>query len=523
MTFKSTAIIVVALLWYAKAQGQVPGVLRPLSANDSILYDIYLRRAIFYEPVKYDSSLYFAQKALDLATKLGQVAWMLRSTALMGQTYLNMGNEATALQYYFHCTRLALLAKDTVQLGRSLRQIGEINTHAGDNERALGFFGEALGAFRGIGHQAEMAHTLNDLGNVNQLLGKWVEAARLYQESLGLARRAADQAPLAGVLASLGNLALQQRQYAISLQYYTEALSHAQRQDDPQLISDLLVSLGRLYLLRGQPERGITYAQRALTEAKAARSVRHLRIQAKAHLILADSYFAIGNGEEAFVAQKQAITLNDSLTRLRDTEAVAKVNAGFELERKQQEMDKMRVSAHKNAARQEVNRQLFTAGIVVLSLFSLLLVAYYRRKTKTNQALARKNVELEQQKQQIAKQAAQVREANAEISRKNEILSQYAHELDAKVQARTAALLSQNEKLVEYGFINAHRLRAPVASILGLTRLLMMSPLQQSEFEVVAALDQTTKQLDGIVHEIKAILEMAEYQEQPELPPRHSE
>lgn len=528
MTFRSTTLLVVAALaWHTHAYGQSQRDLPPPAARDSLDFHSFLQSAIKYEPILYDSALYFAQKALELATERQEKRWLLRAVGLIGQIRLNMGDESTALQFYFQSANLSAQLADNSQLGKSFYQIGAINEHAGNVTEAQGYFVEALAAFRAIDNKLEMANTFNALGHLNQSIGNIDEATENYRQALALARQANDSAVLALILSSLGDLAVRQRQFQGALTNYFEALKFSQQTNDSYLISNVLINLSRLYLVRGQPKPGLVYAQRALAASQKLKSVRALANLAKANLALADGYFAIGETGKAFASQKSAIDLRDSLQRLRNAEEVAKVNAGFQVERRQREMEKLQLRERESLARQNLNRQLFTAGIIFLLLFSLLLVAHNQRKLKTNRVLARKNAALVAQKQQINAQTSQMRAVNqqvelsnqvlaqalAEISRKNEELHRYADELDEKVQSRTAALLNQNEKLVEYGFVNAHKLRAPVASILGLTRLLMMTPLQQHEFELVAALDQTTKQLDVIVHEIQAILQSAEYRE----------
>jgi hypothetical protein len=528
MTFRNTAMAF-AVAFFCQLAAYPQSRIRPQAANpsDSARFQATLQRAIGLEATHYDSSLLLAQQALEQATRAGQTRWMLQSAILAGKLYFQLGNEATALQYYFQCLDLAAQLADSLQRGKAFYQIGTINQHVGNSRLAVSFFAESYTHFRAAGSQSEAAKALNAIGHLYQQRGRASEATGFYQRGLALARQANDPVALAQLLANLGEMALGEGKQSLALERYLEALSHAERTTDPYLVPNLLIKLGYLYQSRGQPERSIAYAQRALEQAQQNRSVQQLDNVAKAYVALADSHFAIEDPAQAFVYQKLAGHLHDSLTHLRNAEAVAKVNAGFEVARRQQEMEQLRRRERENAARQEQVRVYFMAGMALLLLVSLLLMAYNRRKAKLNQVLARQNAELEAQKQQIARQSALVREANeeinltnqalaqalAEISQKNTALHRQAEELDAAVQARTAALLSQNEKLVEYGFINAHKLRAPVASILGLSRLLMMLPLQPQEFEIAAALDQTTKQLDEIVHEIKRVLETAEYRE----------
>jgi signal transduction histidine kinase len=79
--------------------------------------------------------------------------------------------------------------------------------------------------------------------------------------------------------------------------------------------------------------------------------------------------------------------------------------------------------------------------------------------------------------------------------------------LEELVHQRTYQLEMKNKALEEYAFINAHKLRAPVASILGLIPIFKSLPLNSEGVEVVGHLKKSTDQLNDIVHSITKALE----------------
>lgn len=79
--------------------------------------------------------------------------------------------------------------------------------------------------------------------------------------------------------------------------------------------------------------------------------------------------------------------------------------------------------------------------------------------------------------------------------------------LEKLVQERTAELVKKNQALEEYAFINAHKLRAPVASILGLVSIFRSLPLDEEGKNVVGHLELSTQKLDSIVNSITKAIE----------------
>jgi signal transduction histidine kinase len=73
--------------------------------------------------------------------------------------------------------------------------------------------------------------------------------------------------------------------------------------------------------------------------------------------------------------------------------------------------------------------------------------------------------------------------------------------LETRIEERSKQLLLQNQKLAEYSFVNAHKLRAPVASIIGLIQLLDQVDPPDRE-TVLTHLKTCAVQLDHIIQEI---------------------
>ena len=120
------------------------------------------------------------------------------------------------------------------------------------------------------------------------------------------------------------------------------------------------------------------------------------------------------------------------------------------------------------------------------------------------------------------KSAVTLKEKSDEIEAQNEELktiqahlSKVNNDLEKRVQLRTEELKISNEKLLmknlqltEYAFYNSHKLRAPVASILGLVGLMENKKATAEDFPIfVEKIKQTTMNLDEVIMEINTILE----------------
>lgn len=100
--------------------------------------------------------------------------------------------------------------------------------------------------------------------------------------------------------------------------------------------------------------------------------------------------------------------------------------------------------------------------------------------------------------------------SNEEIQSQAEEIKGINDNLELLVKERTEELEKKNIALEEYAFINAHKLRSPVASILGLIHLMQKVELNDEAQKVLDHLKDSTEKLDSIVNSITKAIERGE-------------
>jgi ligand-binding sensor domain-containing protein len=110
------------------------------------------------------------------------------------------------------------------------------------------------------------------------------------------------------------------------------------------------------------------------------------------------------------------------------------------------------------------------------------------------------NEEIRASQEEVMAQRDALAEKNSEIERMNA-------NLEKIVADRTRVLEEQNERLAEYAFINAHKLRAPLASILGIINLLLIEKSEEQKHVLLDHLQKSSISLDYIVRSINQMLE----------------
>ncbi|MEO1052737.1 MAG: two-component regulator propeller domain-containing protein [Bacteroidota bacterium] len=146
--------------------------------------------------------------------------------------------------------------------------------------------------------------------------------------------------------------------------------------------------------------------------------------------------------------------------------------------------------------------------LITLLLLVLMFIGYrirfyvmLKQQQKLKAIVKSRTQEIERQHQEIERQNEKL------IQQKEEILA-INEGLEGMVKERTNQLIEQNKKLLEYTFINSHKLRAPICRILGLINLWEMEPDNRNY--MIKLLHKTGNELDEVSREINNVLDTVE-------------
>lgn len=147
--------------------------------------------------------------------------------------------------------------------------------------------------------------------------------------------------------------------------------------------------------------------------------------------------------------------------------------------------------------------EFFVNGGLLLMVVGLFMYALIKtrydltiKEIKARLALKVSNEAIQQQNQEIQSQAERIKAINDNLER--------------LVHERMLDLQRKNEALEEYAFINAHKLRSPVARILGLTNLVLKLELNDEGKTIINHLQKSTEELDFVVGTITKTIEKAD-------------
>lgn len=157
----------------------------------------------------------------------------------------------------------------------------------------------------------------------------------------------------------------------------------------------------------------------------------------------------------------------------------------------------------------ELNQFFVRGGLLLIASAAFMTILIRTRHDLTVKEI-KARIALQLSNEAIQAQNEEIKNQNLEIQAQGEEIRGINENLESLVASRTAELEKKNLALEEYAFINAHKLRSPVASILGLINLLNKMPVSEESQSVLEHLKSSAEKLDEIVSSITKAIQRGE-------------
>ena len=438
-----------------------------------------------------------ATHATELAPETKFARGHARSLTIIGNSYWYEGVFEIAQNYYLMAARQYESINDNIGLGGVYNNIGEVYKKMGDNNNALKFL-MASADLRKSDERAQ-ALTLYNIGELYAFMNDLPAASRYIEQSLSLAIKNNDRRVIGYSYTGLGLILAKQKKPREALDFFIRAEKIWKEISEMRLLIQAYQDMADAYRELKMFDQAEKYLSLSL-EMSSLIKAPDLLVNNYLRLSKLDS--ARGNHNKALVNLYKYTTLKDSVYNLAKSEQIARLQMAFESEEKERENNQLKSEQLFKESQLNLQRQIIYAISTGLLLTGIMAWFLYRQRHKiltVNKILNEKNSEISTQKLAIEMQAVA-------LIKLNEDLQELNRNLEARIEQRTGQLTVQNQKLIEYAFVNAHKLRAPISSILGLINL-MDQATPEEHAAIFSHLKTCGIQLDNITRQISRDLE----------------
>ena len=438
-----------------------------------------------------------ATHATELAPEIQFPRGYARSLTVIGNSYWYEGVFEFAQNYYLLAARQYEAAGDSIGLGQTYNNIAEVYKKTGDYSKSLEFLKASMNLKKRDFNTQGI--TLYNIGELYILINDLSKATDYIEQALSVSLRANDTRVLGYCYNGLGVIHYKLKKYQDALDYLLRAEKSWKEVGEMRLLIQTYQDMADVYRELGLFDKAEKYLMLSM-EMSSLIKVPDLLVSNYLKLSKLDS--AKGNYSQALTNLYRHTTLKDSVYNLAKTEQIARLQMTFESENRERENAQLRSEQQFRESQLKLQRQIIytiSVGLVLTGIMAWFLYRQRHRILSVNKILQGKNDEIGTQKLAIEMQATALIKLNEELQELNK-------SLEARIDQRTQQLTIQNQKLTEYTFVNAHKLRAPVSSILGLINLVEKSS-KEEQLVILAHLKTCGNQLDTITRQISRNLE----------------
>lgn len=395
--------------------------------------------SVAYKNALFDTAIYYAQRALELATSkqyrygiakannnIGVVhlvksdyrnALACFTTSLkimeelsdtkgqanlysnMGIIYYRQGLAPLALSYFFKALKIDLANKDSTNMSQDYRDIGMVYKYQENFHQALEYYKQALEIQKASQDSVNLSITYNNIGAMYASQNQNKEALNNYEKALNIMEQIKGASPhaLSFYHQNIGVLYKEMGEYEQAYKHLLIARKGYEHADDKQSVGTNYMHIGNLFLLQQKTLLGKAELLKAL--AISEKFNNHESLSEIYHsLAFADS--TLGYYKSAFGYFQKYSAYKDSVFNESNNKEITTLQLNYEFTQREDSliMNNQKILAIKEAtlSGQRQKQWLMGAGIGLLMVVGGLLFYQNRAQKKNNSKLSQLNQALDE-------------------------------------------------------------------------------------------------------------------------------
>ncbi len=425
-------------------------------------------------------ALQYALKAQDLAQKSNNQVYIAFALVKAGSALLTLNEFGESRISYEKGLEILkqLNAKEpnrtdvNLNLAQAYYGLGLVDYYLGDYEQSVIYYQDALRKYTGFNDRQKVANIYQNMGLVHYDLGNFDLSLEYYFKSLDLNKKLNTKTNIAGLTQNIGLFYLHNKDYQKATSYINESLKTYREIDDKEGIATSYSNMGLIVQEQGEYRKALGYFQDAyksfseigylpgiimtlhnigtayadlkqfsLALSQYQRSLRMADSVGYTDMVLTN-YEAISNlytGKEdykmALEYQTTYYQLKDSVYSEESKNKIAELETSFNVEVKEQELARKNIELKQ----QKVYKYLLIGSVLASLIFLVFMIVAYSRKSRAEKQLKlhKKKLELliEQKTEELKTSISERRYALESDRLKSAFLANMSHELRTPMNA----------------------------------------------------------------------------------------
>lgn len=457
----------------------------------------------------YQLALIIHSLELGIADSLNRRDAKVRALNNTGVVYRRLDDYTKGMDYHLQALELAEEINDSKGYVVAGNGLGNIQYLLGNYEEALRWFRKCLRIEQSMNQLLGVAINLNNIGNVYMKKGELDKALEYYMLSLEVNRELGSVKGIAICYNDIGNIYRLQANYEKALNYHLLALELNREQDDFNFLAYSYIQAGKIYVDMNLPDKAIPYIQKGIELSYNTMTKANLK---EAYGLMFRVYKLKGDPWKALHFYELSSAMHDSILNEQTRMRVWQMQILFDRERSDNQIALLQSESEISALR--LKRQQFfnllIGFLLAVAIAALIMLVYFfRMRTRNNRLLLEKNTQIEQAQNDLQRYADKLLEAKEEAEQSNKaksvFLANMSHEIRTPMNSVIgfADILSniiRDEKQLTY----LESIRSSGKSLLTLINdILDLSKIEAGKVEI----DRGPVDLQSLFSEMKTLFE----------------
>ncbi|MFT6868016.1 MAG: tetratricopeptide (TPR) repeat protein [Cyclobacteriaceae bacterium] len=367
---------------------------------------------------KLDSSIFYGQKALDIAMKNSFNKEMVNLLSDLGYFKQSAGEFDSSTYYFLKCLEMAHLMEDSIYIGAAHIGLGTNQQHTGSIDKAIESYYDALDIAEKIDNQPLIITAKLNIATINYDHHPEKLKSSFFLDLLTLSRSIGDKQREISVLEWLGYLKADSGDFDLSINYFQEGIRINREVKDQNREILLLQGISYTYNKSGDHQKSINtnneiielskssgyelylpsmyvnnvYNYMALEKFKEAIRDAILAIEVgeksnqiesyfKVYPKLALAYHQVGNHQKAYEAQLKYSQINEEVFNSEKSKQLTEIETKYETEKKEAEIATLSQKAAIQELKITQRNQTISIGLVLFALILIIAFFVYRERS----------------------------------------------------------------------------------------------------------------------------------------------
>lgn len=444
-----------AVVLFGKADSIVESI-SPVNNEFAMNYAELLRAAglHFRKISEYSKSIEMYRKAHEVFTSIDNAFGVSQCNLNLGNVYFNMGSFDSALKHYYKALEHFNSSKYNMGIASCYNNIGSVLKEMESYDKAMEYHTLSRDIYEELlvkpeGNSVEvikegLSYSYNNIGIIHWYKDSYEQALKNYKKSLELKQTLNDSNGVAQAYKNIAILYASQERFEKGIEYFQKGLDVYLSTGNRIGQASVYGNLAYLNLLMSRSAIGDSerkqYLNRALTNAQQAfeiaKSISSTTYISQSADYLKEIYEELGNTSKALAFANELLIVRSEIFSNEKANALAQMTTRYEVEKNQLRLEGMmkeKVYYKKTIVNQRVVIFMSIGIIVMLTVFLIVLLLYFKQKRRANQALAERNHEVLQQKEEISAQLDELEDKQDKLrASKKKIENLYHIAIDQK-------------------------------------------------------------------------------------------